>query len=56
VKTEAEFAEYLILLHIPGNQVSCFLPEMDNIFPSVPFVSDIPVEAFLVGLDVPGQI
>jgi len=33
-----------------------FLPGRVHIFPSSPFITDIPIEAFLVALDVPGQI
>ena len=48
--------EYLRLFHIPGNQVSHFVLERANIFPILPFMTDIPTETFLVVLDVPGQI
>ena len=51
-----KFFEHLRLLHILGNQVSYFLPERAHIFPSLPFVTDVPTEAFFVALDVPGQI
>jgi len=33
---------------IPGNQVSHFLPERAHISPSLPFIADVPIEAFLV--------
>ena len=56
VKTEAKKSEHLSLLHILGNQVSLFLLERAHIFPSLPFIADVPIEAFLVALDVPGQI
>lgn len=45
--------EYLRLLHVLLNQVSHFLPETDNIFPSLHFIT---LKAFLVALDVPHQI
>ena len=45
--------EYLSLLRIPGNQVSCFLPERAHIFPSLPFITNVPIESFLVALDKP---
>jgi len=48
--------EYLSLLHIVGNQVFRFLPERAHTFPRLPFVTDVPIEAFLVALDIPGQI
>jgi len=48
--------EYLNFLHIPGNQVSHFLPERACIFHSLAFIADIPIEGFLVVLGVPGQI
>ena len=48
--------DYLSLLHILGDQVSCFLPERAHIFPSLPFIINVPIEAFFVALDVPGQI
>jgi len=48
--------QYLSLLHIPGNQVSRSPPERAHIFPSLPFIIDVPTEAFLVALDVAGQI
>jgi len=55
VKTEAKF-EYLSLLHIPGNQVSSLLPEGAHIVPSLPFITDVPAEAFLVAFDIPVEI
>ena len=48
--------EYLSLLRILRNQVSRFLPERAHIFPSLPFITGVPLEAFLVALDVTGQI
>ena len=48
--------EYLTLHHVPVNQVSCFLLERAHIFPSLPFIINVPIEAFFVALDVPGQI
>ena len=48
--------EYLSLLHIPGNQVSHFLLERAHSFPSLPFITDMPREVFLVALDVPDQM
>ena len=57
VKTEAKkIIEYLSLLHILGNQVSCFLPERAHIFPSLPFITDVPIEAFLDALDILARI
>lgn len=40
----------------PVKQGSCFLAERTHIFLSLPFITDVPKEAFLVALDVPGQI
>ena len=51
-----KFVEYLSLLQIPVNQVSCFLPERAYIFPSLYFITDVTTEVFLAALDVPGQI
>jgi len=48
--------EYLGVLHILGNQVSCSLPERAHLLPSLPFIPGVPTQAFLVALDVPGQI
>ena len=57
MKTKAKkVVEYLSLLHVPGNQVSRFLPERAPICPSLPFITNVPLEAFLVALDVPGQV
>jgi len=53
---DKKVVEYLSFLHILGNQVSRFLPESAHIVPSLPFITDIPIESFLVALDVPGQI
>jgi len=39
-----------------GNQVSSFLPERAHIFPSLPSITDISIEGFLVPFDIPGQI
>jgi len=56
-KTEAKkVIEYLRLLHILGNQVFHFFPERANIFPVLPFIAGLPVEAFLVAFEIPGQI
>lgn len=49
-------AEYVKLLHILGAHVSHFLPERVHIFPSLPFVTEVPTEALFVALDVPGQV
>lgn len=54
MKTEVKNIEYVSLLHIPGNQVSRFLLETSNIFSSFPFITNVPVEAFLA-VHVPGQ-
>ena len=48
--------ESLSLLSIPGTQVSCVLPERAHTFPSLPFITDIPREAFLAALGTPAQI
>lgn len=48
--------EYLILLHILGDHVSHFLPERVHICPALPFIAEVPTEAFLVALNVPGQV
>ena len=56
MKMGKKVVEYLSFLHILGNQVSRFLPERAHIFPSLPVITNIPIEAFLVVLDVPGQI
>lgn len=45
--------EYLSLLHILGNQVISF---SSYIFSSFPFITNVPIEAFLAALHVPGQI
>lgn len=49
-------AGYLSLLHVPGNRVSRFLPERVHIVPSLPFITNVPIEALLVALNAPGQI
>ena len=35
--------KYLSLLHIPGNQVSHFLPQWTHIFASIFFIADVPI-------------
>ena len=47
--------EYLSILHILGNELSCFLAERAYIFSRLTFITNVPIEAFLVALDVPGQ-
>lgn len=45
-------------LLVPGHQM-CFLLQRTHVLPTLPFItgySFIPTEAFLVVLDVPGQI
>ena len=42
--------EYLSILHTPGNQVSCLLLERAHIFPSLPFITSVPVEAFFLAM------
>lgn len=57
VKTKAKKAsEYLSFLDVPGNHISCFLLETGYFFRSLPFVTDVPTEAFLVALYIPGYI
>lgn len=54
VKIEGKIViEYLS--HVLANQASHFLPEGVHIFPSLPFIIVIPIEAFFA-LNVPGQI
>ena len=48
--------EYFSLLRILGNQVSRFHPESAHIFLSLPFTTDVPIEPFLVALDIRAQI
>lgn len=48
--------EYLSLLHILGDQVSCLLLERPHISSNLLFITDVPVEAFLDALDNHGQI
>jgi len=38
------------------DQVFCFLPARAHIFASLPFIADVPIQAFLVALDICGQI
>lgn len=45
----------LNLLYILGGHVSHFLPERVHIFPSVLFITEVPTEALLVALNIPGQ-
>jgi len=57
VKSEGKkVIEYLSLLHISGNLVSYFLPERAHIFPSLYLSTEVPIESFLVALNIPGQI
>lgn len=42
--------EYLSLVHVPGNQLSHFLPDRAHIFPSLPFITRVPREDFPVAL------
>lgn len=48
------------LLRVPspclGNEVSYFLPKRNQFLPDVPFITDIPIENFLVLLDIPSRI
>lgn len=43
------------LLHSLGNQVSHFLLERPYIFQSLPFITNIPINTFLIALDIPGR-
>jgi len=54
--TGKKVIEYCSLFYALGDQVSCFLPERAHIFPSLPFINDVPIESFLIALDIPGQI
>lgn len=40
----------------PVKRASCFLAERTHIFLSIPFITDVPKEAFLLAFDVPDQI
>lgn len=42
--------EYFSLFQIPGNLVSCFLPEKAHIFHNFPFITNIPIEDFVLVL------
>lgn len=56
VKTEGKKVfEYLSFLHIMGNQVLCSLQQRAHFFPFFPFITTVPIEAFLA-LDVTSQI
>lgn len=48
--------EYLRLLHVTGKQVSYFFPKGSHFFLNVPFITKLPIEIFLVDLNIPGQV
>ena len=48
--------EHLSLLHTLSNQVSYLFPGRAHIFPSLPFIADVAIEAFFVAFDILGQI
>lgn len=57
VKTEAKKPiDYLSLLRVLSYQVSHFLPENTHTFSNLPCITNVPIEDFVVSLDVPGQI
>lgn len=49
-----EGIQYPRLLTVPGNQVLCFLLQRAHTFPSISFVTEVPI-VFLVVLGIPGQ-
>lgn len=53
LKIEAKkIIKYLSLLHIPTTQISHFLPELVHIFLSLGFITNTPIEAFLIVRDI----
>lgn len=44
--------KHLSLLHIPITQISHFLPELVHILLSLGFITNAPIEAFLIVLDI----
>ena len=42
--------KYLSLLHIQDKQVSCFLPKRAHIIPSLSFITDVPIEAWVLNM------
>lgn len=45
----------LSLLHVSGNQVSCFPPDRAHIVPSLPLITNVPIVIFPLAIDVLGK-
>jgi len=57
MKTEAKMLLSTSAFSISqGNQFSCFLLTRAHIFPSLLFITDVPIQALLIALEIPSQI